>query len=54
MEATSSPSVLRALKDGALSESEAIERLERSPSWVWTAMDPESKQLLVIDVGGTW
>jgi hypothetical protein len=46
-----SPAVLRALKDGALSESEAIERLERSPSWVWTAMDPESKLLLVMDVG---
>jgi transposase-like protein len=43
--------VLRELKDGALSEHEAIERLERSPSWVWTAMDPESKLLLVLDVG---
>jgi transposase-like protein len=43
--------VLREVKDGDLSEDEAIERLERSPYWVWTAMDPESKLLLVIDVG---
>ena len=43
--------VLREVKDGALSENEAIERLERSPYWVWTAMDPESKLLLVMDVG---
>jgi hypothetical protein len=43
--------VLRAVQDGELSENEAIKRLERSPCWVWTAMDPESKLLLVIDVG---
>src|SRR5467141_5059711 len=43
--------VLREVKDGVLSEHEAIERLERSPAWVWTAMDPESKLLLVRDVG---
>jgi transposase-like protein len=43
--------VLREVKAGDLSETEAIERLERSPYWVWTAMDPESKLLLVIDVG---
>jgi hypothetical protein len=43
--------VLRDLKAGVLSEDEAIERLERSPYWVWTAMDPDSKLLLVIDVG---
>jgi IS1 family transposase len=43
--------VLRAVKDGALGEAEAIERLERSPHWVWTAMDPESTLLVVIDVG---
>ena len=34
-----------------LSAAEAIERLERSPQWVWVAMDPESKLLLAIDVG---
>jgi IS1 family transposase len=43
--------VLRAVKDGELGEDEAIKRLERSPHWVWTAMDPESKLLVVIDVG---
>src|SRR5262249_45795917 len=34
-----------------VSEAEAVERLERSPQWVWVAMDPESKLLLSIDVG---
>ncbi len=43
--------LLRAVKEGEVSEAEAIERLERSPSWVWVAMDPESKLLLTIDVG---
>jgi IS1 family transposase len=43
--------VLRDLKAGAISEDEAMKRLERSSSWVWTAMDPQSKLLLVIDVG---
>jgi hypothetical protein len=43
--------VLRDVKTGALSEDEAIAHLERSPSWVWTAMDPDSKVLLGIDVG---
>src|SRR4030095_10586495 len=33
------------------SEAEAIQRLERSRYWVWTAMDPDRKLLLVIDVG---
>ena len=43
--------VLRDLNAGALSEDEAIQHLERSLYWVWTAMDPESKLLVVIDVG---
>jgi IS1 family transposase len=43
--------LLSAVKDGAVSEAEAIERLERMSQWVWGAMDPESKLLLVIDVG---
>jgi IS1 family transposase len=43
--------VLSAVRDGSVREDEAIERLERSPHWVWTAMDPESKLLLAIDVG---
>jgi hypothetical protein len=43
--------VLRDLKAGAISEDEAMERLERSPYGVWTAMAPKRKLLLVIDVG---
>jgi IS1 family transposase len=43
--------VLREVKAGALSDDAAIKRLERSPYWVWTAIDSESKLLLVIDVG---
>jgi IS1 family transposase len=43
--------VLRAFKGGEISDEEAIKRLERSPSWVWTAMDPTSKLLVVVEVG---
>src|SRR5437763_2678936 len=43
--------VLRGLKAGEISDAEAIKRLERSPDWVWTAMDPTSKLLVVVDVG---
>src|SRR6266850_1583676 len=43
--------VLSALKAGKVSEDEAIERLSRSPHWVWVAMEPESKLLLSIEVG---
>lgn len=43
--------VLRDLKAGDLSEDEAIRRLECASSWVWTAMDPRSKLLVVVDVG---
>src|SRR5262245_55543927 len=43
--------VLRAVRDGDVSETEAIERLSRVPHWVWTAIDPESKLLLSIQVG---
>jgi IS1 family transposase len=43
--------LLSAVKDGKVSEAEAIECLERSPQWVWVAVDPESKLLLAIDVG---
>src|SRR4029434_2199702 len=43
--------VLRDLKAGAISDNEAIERLERSRNWVWTAMDPKSKLLVVVEVG---
>jgi transposase-like protein len=43
--------VLSAVKDGAVREAEAIQRLSRSPHWVWVAIDPVSKLLLSIDVG---
>ena len=43
--------VLRDLKAGEVSDDETIKRLERSPSWVWTAMDPTSKLRVVVDVG---
>src|SRR5262249_11275053 len=43
--------VLRALKAGEISEDAAIMRLDRSPSWVWTAMDPRSKLLVMVDIG---
>ena len=43
--------VLRALKAGEINDDEAIRRLERSPYWVWTAMDPTSKLLVVVDGG---
>jgi IS1 family transposase len=34
-----------------MSQAEAIERLSRAPHWVWTAMDPETKLLLCVQVG---
>jgi IS1 family transposase len=43
--------VLRARKAGECSDDEAMKRLERSPSWVWTAMAPQSKLLVVVDLG---
>jgi IS1 family transposase len=43
--------VLRQVQAGGISDDEAIERLDRSPYWVWTAMDPRSKLLVVVDVG---
>jgi transposase-like protein len=43
--------LLSAVKEGTVSAVDAIERLERSPQWVWVAMDPESKLLLTLDVG---
>ena len=43
--------VLRDCKAGEISDEEAIKRLERSPAWVWTAMDPKRKVLVVVDVG---
>ena len=43
--------LLRAVKDGEVSEAEALKRLSRSPHWGWVAMDPVTKLLLAIDVG---
>jgi IS1 family transposase len=43
--------LLCAVKDGEVSEAEALQRLSRSPHWVWAAIDPVSKLLLIIEVG---
>ena len=43
--------LLRAVKDGEVSEAEALQRLSRSPHWVWVAIDPVTKLLLTLDVG---
>jgi IS1 family transposase len=43
--------LLRTMKAGEVSEAKALQRLERSPRWVWVAMDPVTKLLLALDVG---
>ncbi len=43
--------VWRGVNEGEISDDKAIKRLERSRHWVWTAIDPESKLLLAIEVG---
>jgi len=43
--------VLSAVRDSEMSEAEAIEQLSRSPHWVWTAIDPETKLLLSVQEG---
>jgi IS1 family transposase len=43
--------VLSAVRDGDVSAAEAIEQLSRPPHWVWTAIDPETKLLLSVQVG---
>jgi hypothetical protein len=43
--------LLRAVKEGDVSEAEALQRLSRSPHWVWVAIDPVSKLRLALDVG---
>src|SRR6266568_7384680 len=43
--------VLSAVKGGQSTEDEAIERLSRSPHWVWVTMDPRSKLLIAINGG---
>src|SRR4029450_1927326 len=43
--------LLSAVKAGEVSDTEAIQRLSRSPQWVWAAIDPVTKVLLTIDIG---
>src|SRR5215468_1452214 len=43
--------LLSAVKAGEVSEAEALQRLSRSPHWVWGALDPVTKLLLTIEVG---
>ena len=43
--------LLSAVKADEVSEAEAIQRLSRSPHWVWVSMDPVSRFLLTMDVG---
>jgi len=43
--------VLSAVKDGKITTAKAIQRLSRSPHWVWVAIDPVTKLLVAIDVG---
>jgi IS1 family transposase len=43
--------LLSAVKAGEVSDPEAIQRLSRSPHWVWGALDPVTKLLLTIAVG---
>jgi IS1 family transposase/transposase-like protein len=43
--------LLSAVKDGEVTEAEAVTRLSRSPHWVWVAMDPVCKLILAVDVG---
>ena len=43
--------LLRAVKTGEVSAAEAVERLSRSPHWVWAAIDPVTKLLVTVAVG---
>jgi transposase-like protein len=43
--------VVSVVKAGQVNEREAIERLSRSPHWVWGAIDPVTKLLLALDSG---
>jgi transposase-like protein len=43
--------LLSAVKDGEVTEAEAITRLSRAPHWVWVAMDPIYKLILTVDMG---
>jgi hypothetical protein len=43
--------VRRGVREGQISEAQALRLLEPAPPWVWTAIDPVSKLLLVMEVG---
>src|SRR5215831_8491458 len=43
--------LVSAVKTGEVSDAEAVQRLSRSPHWVWGAIDPVTKLLLTLDVG---
>jgi IS1 family transposase/transposase-like protein len=43
--------LLSAVKEGEVSERQAITRLSRSSQWVWVAMDPVCKLILAVEVG---
>jgi len=43
--------LLSAVKDEEVSAAEAVQRLSRSPHWVWAAIDPESTLLLALHIG---
>jgi IS1 family transposase len=43
--------ILRGVREGQSSEAQALRLLEPTRPWVWTAIDPVSKLLLVIEVG---
>src|ERR671918_1129428 len=43
--------LLSAVKDGEMTQGDALTRLSRSPHWIWVAIDPVSKLLLTLDVG---
>jgi len=44
--------LLSAVKAGEVSEAAASQRRSRTPPWVWVALDPVTKLLLALDVGG--
>jgi IS1 family transposase len=43
--------LLSAVEDGEVIKVEALQRVSRSPRWVWGALDPVTTRLLTIDVG---
>jgi hypothetical protein len=43
--------LLSAVKEGEISEAQAIKRLSCSPYWLWVAMDPVSQLIVAWDVG---